>query len=204
VTSIGIAAFEYCHNLSVTIPSSVTNIVEDAFYSCTNLTNVTIPSSVAAIGANAFELCTSLTNATIGTNLLSLGGNVFSQCFSLTAVHFEGPPPSADSTAFDYDANVIIYYLPGVAGWGSTFAGRPTEPWTAPPPSSPPPLTLFSRGSDLILVWPTNSTGFTVQSTTNLLSPVWIANSAAPVVVNGQYTVTNPISGTQQFFRLSN
>jgi hypothetical protein len=32
---------------------------------------------------------------------------------------------------------------------------------------------------------------------------VWTTNSPAPVVANGQNTVTNPISGTQQFFRLT-
>jgi hypothetical protein len=36
-----------------------------------------------------------------------------------------------------------------------------------------------------------------------LLSPaVWATVSPAPVVVNGQNTVTNPISGAQQLFRL--
>jgi hypothetical protein len=33
--------------------------------------------------------------------------------------------------------------------------------------------------------------------------PVWATISPPPVVLNGQNTVTNPISGTQQFFRLS-
>ncbi len=32
---------------------------------------------------------------------------------------------------------------------------------------------------------------------------VAVRHLPAPVVVNGQYTVTNPISGKQQFFRLS-
>jgi hypothetical protein len=32
---------------------------------------------------------------------------------------------------------------------------------------------------------------------------VWITNSPAPVVIAGQNTVTNPITGPQQFFRLS-
>jgi hypothetical protein len=50
---------------------------------------------------------------------------------------------------------------------------------------------------------PTHATGFTLQSTTNLGSSVWTTNSLAPVVVNGQNTVTNPISGTQRFYRLS-
>jgi hypothetical protein len=34
-------------------------------------------------------------------------------------------------------------------------------------------------------------------------SPVWTTNLPAPVVVNGQNTLTDPISGTLRFFRLS-
>jgi uncharacterized repeat protein (TIGR03803 family) len=59
--------------------------------------------------------------------------------------------------------------------------------------------------SDLGTVFAVNvdGTGFTLQSSTNLDSPVWTTNVAAPLVVNGQYTLTNPISGTQKYFRLS-
>jgi hypothetical protein len=67
-----------------------------------------------------------------------------------------------------------------------------------------PPLTLTASGHNLLLTWPTNFTGYTLQSTLNLgLSAIWTTNFPAPVVVNGQNTVTNPISGTQQFFQLS-
>jgi uncharacterized repeat protein (TIGR03803 family) len=65
-----------------------------------------------------------------------------------------------------------------------------------------PKLTIVPSGAKLLLTWPTNFTGFTVQSTANLVSAVWTTNSATPIVLNGQYTVTNPISGPQQFFRL--
>ena len=65
-----------------------------------------------------------------------------------------------------------------------------------------PLLTIASLQSNLILSWPTSFTGFTLQSTTNISSPTWTTNLPAPVVVSGQYTVTNPISGQQQFFRL--
>jgi len=69
---------------------------------------------------------------------------------------------------------------------------------------APPPLEIrLSLGDSQLIAWPTNATGYTLQSTTNLASPVWSTNSPSPVVVNGQYTVTNPISGKQQFFRLS-
>ncbi len=57
-------------------------------------------------------------------------------------------------------------------------------------------------GDKAILFWPTGPTGFTLQSTTNLSSRSWTVDSTAPVIVNGQYTVTNPISGTPQFYRL--
>src|SRR6266446_3259212 len=67
----------------------------------------------------------------------------------------------------------------------------------------PPKLTIIRSGANVILTWPTNATGFTLLTTTNLVSPIWTTNSPAPVVVNGQNTVTNAISGTQQFFRLS-
>ena len=46
--------------------------------------------------------------------------------------------------------------------------------------------------------------GFTLQSSTNVSSPaVWSTKSPVPVVISGQNVVTNPISGTWQFFRLS-
>src|ERR1035441_6051250 len=72
-----------------------------------------------------------------------------------------------------------------------------------------PQLTIVPSQTNVILTWLTNNLGFdytsfTLQSTPNLIPPaVWTTVSPAPVVVNGQNTVTNPISGTQMFYRLS-
>jgi uncharacterized repeat protein (TIGR03803 family) len=71
-----------------------------------------------------------------------------------------------------------------------------------------PRLSIVPSGPNVILTWPTSYagfdyTGYTLQSTTNFNSPVWTTNLPAPVVVNGQNTVANPITGSQQFFRLS-
>jgi uncharacterized repeat protein (TIGR03803 family) len=66
-----------------------------------------------------------------------------------------------------------------------------------------PELAITSAGNDVVLAWPTNYAGFTLQFTTNLVLPVWSTNSPAPVVVNELNMVTNPISRGQQFFRLS-
>src|ERR1035437_856594 len=67
-----------------------------------------------------------------------------------------------------------------------------------------PTLTIVPSGTNVILTWPANAAGFALQSTTNLVSPViWTNVSPAPVVVNGQYAVTNPASGTKKFYQLS-
>ena len=58
-----------------------------------------------------------------------------------------------------------------------------------------PGLTITALGTNAVLTWPTNYAGFTLQSTTNLLSPAWTASSPPPVVVNGRNTVTNPSAG---------
>jgi uncharacterized repeat protein (TIGR03803 family) len=83
----------------------------------------------------------------------------------------------------------------GLSGEGTIFR------LTILPP--PPALTLIPLGPNLILTWPTNYAGYTLQSARNLgSSAVWTTNSAAPVIVNGQNAVTNHITGTQMFFRL--
>ena len=69
---------------------------------------------------------------------------------------------------------------------------------------SPPQLTIIQSGTNVVLTWPTNATGYTLQSTTNLMSSaVWGTVSPAPIVVNSKNTVTNSISGKQIFYRLS-
>jgi uncharacterized repeat protein (TIGR03803 family) len=90
-----------------------------------------------------------------------------------------------------YDGN------PGPAGNGTVFSI-----------SFVPRLSITSQQINVVLAWPTNVagfdyTGFTLQCATDLVPPVaWSGVSLAPVVVSGQNTITNPISGTQMFFRL--
>jgi uncharacterized repeat protein (TIGR03803 family) len=92
--------------------------------------------------------------------------------------------------------------------YGTAFYGGNDGNGTMFSISFAPQLTIIPSGADVILTWPTNIagfdfTGFTLQATTNLDSPAnWSTNSPGPVVVNGQNTVTNSISGTQMFFRL--
>ncbi len=64
-------------------------------------------------------------------------------------------------------------------------------------------LVIGLSGPNVILTWPTNVTD-NLQFTTNLVSPaIWNTNLPPPVVVNGQNAVTNSVSGSQMFFRLT-
>ncbi len=80
--------------------------------------------------------------------------------------------------------------------------------FTVPEPLPPPQLTITLSGANVVLTWPAHVggfdyTGFRLQSTTNLVPPLaWSTNSPAPVVINGQNVITNPITGPQQFYRL--
>jgi uncharacterized repeat protein (TIGR03803 family) len=93
--------------------------------------------------------------------------------------------------------------LYGVAGGGSSGCGVLFS-ISLPSVGATPRLTVIPSGDNVVLSWPTSATGFTLQSTTNLgSSPIWTTNLPAPVIFNGQNAVTIPISGGQQFFRLS-
>ena len=95
--------------------------------------------------------------------------------------------------------------FPGSPNGSTVFPGEMQVDYVRVYVRAPTPqLTITPLGANVVLTWPTNATGFNLQSTTNLgSSAAWNTNSPAPVVVNGQNTVTNPISDMQQFYRLS-
>ena len=99
------------------------------------------------------------------------------------------------------DAGLI---LSGNTLYGTAEYGGVTNNGTVFSLSFKPPMTIISAGTNIILTWPTNFsgfdyTGFTLQSATNLDPAVW--NTLSPAS-SGQFTVTNAISGSGQFYRL--
>jgi hypothetical protein len=66
-----------------------------------------------------------------------------------------------------------------------------------------PVLSSRPSANELILSVPTNAAGFTLQSTLNLTPPViWIDSTDVPAVIGAQFTVTETITGSAQFYRL--
>lgn len=81
-------AFGHCKSLvTVTLPSSVHDLGNGAFYRCSALTSVNLE-DVTAIRKNVFNNCSSLNEVVFGRNLLSIGDNAFLGCISLTSMTF--------------------------------------------------------------------------------------------------------------------
>ena len=119
----------------------------------------------------------------------------------LTSLHSFGAILNADNYPLDGGAPIgpLVqgsdgsFY--GTTSLGGTSTAGTVFRLTIVVPEAPQ-LTITHLGANVILTWPTDATGFTLQSTTNLASPAWIT-------ISGQFAVTNPISGTYQFYRLS-
>jgi hypothetical protein len=172
ITAIGNGAFSNTPITSVTIGTNVASIGMRAFSGC-NLTAVTIPNSVANIGPQAFYDCTNLASVTMGKGVASIGTTAFFGDSQLTGVYFEGNAPTPNPVAFANAHNATIYYLPGAAGWGSTFDGRPTALWLPRMQIGDGSLGLLSNQFGFNVTWASGGT-VVVEACTNLFSPVWI------------------------------
>jgi hypothetical protein len=176
VVSIGDRAFEGCYSLAnVEIPNSITNIGNSAFLLCYSLTNLTIGNGVRTIGDFAFGSCTHLATLTIPNGVTSLGINTFSGDSGLSGLYFLGNAPSLNSSLLLGLYEPMVYYLPGTAGWGTTFGRLPTAPWLLPAPvilSTGSTFGLGTYGLVFVVSWATNLS-VVVEASTNLSQPVW-------------------------------
>jgi hypothetical protein len=67
---------------------------------------------------------------------------------------------------------------------------------------APPQAGVTISGNKFIISWPTNVAGFVLQSTPSLNPDSWSTVSPSPVIVNGQFTVTNNVTSGNMFYRL--
>src|SRR5262249_20358186 len=67
-----------------------------------------------------------------------------------------------------------------------------------------PVLQIAHPGANIVLYWPTNSASFYLQFSTNLAGGSWNSVTNERVVVGSQFYVTNAITGSAKYYRLSN
>ena len=86
---------------SITIPSTVTEIMDSAFDSCENLKIVNLSTGLKIIGPSAFVNCYSLTSIEIPEGVTTVEYRAFSNCINLESV-------SIPSTITDWGQNVFM------------------------------------------------------------------------------------------------
>ena len=126
VTEIGDQAFADNTSIeSVTMPLTLTTIGYRAFSGCTALKKVDIPDSVTKVGPGAFYDCTSLSDVTIGEKVSSWGSGVFAGCTSLTTCNID-----SDNQYLVTDAGAL--YSGDQSMLYQVFAGRVGDNYVCP------------------------------------------------------------------------
>lgn len=67
-----------------------------------------------------------------------------------------------------------------------------------------PQLSLQTTNHQVVIAWPTNATGLSLESSGTSTPGTWSPVTNLPAIVGAQYVITNPITSGSQFFRLRN
>ena len=66
-----------------------------------------------------------------------------------------------------------------------------------------PILNIARAGNDVVLSWPANETGYSLESSTDLTLPVnWSKVPGTPAITGNQYTVTESLANGNRLYRL--
>lgn len=96
----------------VTIPDTVTEIGEKAFYECTSLTSVVMPDTVERIGKRAFCDCWYLNSVKVSSSLREIGEFAFWDCDALTSFEFPDSIREVGKYAFASCENLTSLSFP--------------------------------------------------------------------------------------------
>ncbi|HTV41635.1 MAG TPA: leucine-rich repeat domain-containing protein [Candidatus Sulfotelmatobacter sp.] len=167
-----------------TVPAGVSTIGGYAFFGASGFATVTMPASVINIGDDCFAYC-----------LAQYNGNL--------TVYFAGNAPSVGVDAFYADGlngQVVVYYLPGTAGWTGFSTSLGSDLASANFWFLPAPEVLVNNGSfgvqsnlfGFIISWATNAS-VVVEACSNLADPVWLPVSTNTVTADiGTANFTDP------------
>lgn len=143
----------------ITIPSTVTTIVDNVFAGNTSLTSVNVPANVAVLGSGAFSNCTSLTSVTIYGAISTIPSQTFYNCQNLRSVVVPASITTIGAEAFASCVSLPGLTFPsGVANIGSKAFYNCTSLSGVSIPSA-----VSSIGSDAFTGC-TSMTSYTVES----------------------------------------
>jgi alpha-L-fucosidase 2 len=109
---------------------------------------------------------------------------------------------AASNGNYDFRFTVVDKHT-NSSGYRLAFDYIKFTPVSTPASSNQRPrLTAIPQGRDIALSWPTNTTGYLLESTLHLSAVNWTSASPMPVVVGDLNVVSNAMAGEQTFYRL--
>ena len=112
VTDISSACYCLRQLKEVSIPNSVIDIQNYAFYGCSSLEEINISDSVQSIGWSAFEGCSSLKKVNISNSVTNIGLCAFCGCSSLEEISIPDSVQSIREHAFEYCSSLKEVNIP--------------------------------------------------------------------------------------------
>ena len=95
----------------LTLPDGLTELPDEAFAYCTELTSVTLPKSIVKIGNGAFKYCEKLQQATI-LGPAEIGAEVFISCDELHKVYLADGVKSIGTGCFSFCEKLEPIFIP--------------------------------------------------------------------------------------------
>lgn len=113
VTEIEEYAFYYCDKLTnIVIPDSVTTIEDHVFAGCSSLKTIDLPDNLSVLESYSFYGCSSLESVLLPTELTSIGRTAFYECTSLKSLEIPSTVTSIGDRAFVYCSSLEELSLP--------------------------------------------------------------------------------------------
>lgn len=101
VTTIGKNAFYSCRGLkSVTVGDNVKSVLEGAFYNCAALEQIVLPNSVTVLEDWVFAYCYALKSAVLPDGITAIGNDLFAGCSLLESIDIPESVTSIGGQAF--------------------------------------------------------------------------------------------------------
>ena len=111
--------YESSNFTSVTLPSTLQEIGEGAFGSCSVLKSINIPNNVTEIRGQTFNRCTRLEKVVLPSSIKVIKNDAFLSCKALNTITFSWNAPQMDSEVFSNVVTATCYYPSNNSEWTS-------------------------------------------------------------------------------------
>jgi hypothetical protein len=185
---------------TITITGAGTVTVRASQIGNTNYNSaVDVDQSFTVAKANQTIAFNPIPNKSIGEPAFAVNGTA-SSGLPVTFSILSGPATISAGLVTFTDTGVVV--VRALQGGSANYNAAPNadQSFTVYPA---PTLTLVQTGQNIVISWPTNVSGFNLESTPNLLSvSSWTPVLPAPAIINDQYVVTNPTTNSVKIYRL--